>query len=273
MIAETPYPATVSKNTQLVIRYHDAIPLLMPHTISDRRFHQAFHYRALRKECRERRMVCLRFGCDAKGFGVDLSAGGGAIGYHSQYGVAPLQQTSLRPRPRSRDRRTRMNIPNQTATGSDAQAQAVRGSPQEPTARLSCLIVSTIEPRKNHLTLLSAWEKLACGELSEAQAADGRIIGLASQGNHSQVSAWLERGDAFLLEDVLAAELRVLYAHARATICPSFGEGFDFSGVEAMRSGGPVVASESLFIAKSMPTQRSILILIQWTLSHAIFTL
>ena len=49
MIAETPYPATVSKNTKLIIRYHDAIPLLMPHTISDRRFHHAFHYRALRK--------------------------------------------------------------------------------------------------------------------------------------------------------------------------------------------------------------------------------
>ena len=49
MIAETPYPATVSKNTRLIIRYHDAIPLLMPHTISDRRFHHAFHYRALRK--------------------------------------------------------------------------------------------------------------------------------------------------------------------------------------------------------------------------------
>ena len=49
MITETPYPATVHKNTSLVVRYHDAIPLLMPHTISDRRFHQAFHYRALRK--------------------------------------------------------------------------------------------------------------------------------------------------------------------------------------------------------------------------------
>ncbi len=55
---------------------------------------------------------------------------------------------------------------------------------------------------------------------------------------------WLERGDVFLLEDVLSAELRVLYGHARATVCPSFGEGFDFSGVEAMKSGSPVVASD-----------------------------
>ena len=38
-------------------------------------------------------------------------------------------------------------------------------------------------------------------------------------------------------------ELRLLYKHAKATICPSFAEGFDFSGVEAMRCGGAVVAS------------------------------
>ena len=43
---------------------------------------------------------------------------------------------------------------------------------------------------------------------------------------------------------VPAPELRLLYKHARATICPSFGEGFDFSGVEAMRCGGAVAASD-----------------------------
>jgi glycosyltransferase involved in cell wall biosynthesis len=49
MIAETPYPGSVSKRTNLVVRYHDAIPLTMPHTISDKRWHHAFHYHALRK--------------------------------------------------------------------------------------------------------------------------------------------------------------------------------------------------------------------------------
>ena len=49
---------------------------------------------------------------------------------------------------------------------------------------------------------------------------------------------------AHMLEDVPSADLRLLYKHARATVCPSVGEGFDFSGVEAMRCGGVVVASD-----------------------------
>jgi hypothetical protein len=55
---------------------------------------------------------------------------------------------------------------------------------------------------------------------------------------------WIDRGDVQMLEDVPSAELRLLYRHARATVCPSFGEGFDFSGVEAMRCGGAVAASD-----------------------------
>ena len=47
-----------------------------------------------------------------------------------------------------------------------------------------------------------------------------------------------------MLEDVPSSELRQLYKHARATVCPSVAEGFDLSGVEAMMSGGAVVASD-----------------------------
>jgi glycosyltransferase involved in cell wall biosynthesis len=55
---------------------------------------------------------------------------------------------------------------------------------------------------------------------------------------------WTELGHAFLLEDVPASDLRLLYKHSAVTVCPSFGEGFDFSGVEAMMSGGAVAASD-----------------------------
>jgi glycosyltransferase involved in cell wall biosynthesis len=47
-----------------------------------------------------------------------------------------------------------------------------------------------------------------------------------------------------MLSAVPAPDLRVLYRNALATVCPSLGEGFDFSGVEAMRSGGIAIASD-----------------------------
>ena len=55
---------------------------------------------------------------------------------------------------------------------------------------------------------------------------------------------WLARGGLHMLEDVPSEELRALYRHAKVTVCPSFGEGFDYSGVEAMRCGSVVAASD-----------------------------
>ncbi len=53
MVAETPYPGRVSRPTKLVVRYHDAIPLLMPHTVKDRGYHRAMHFHALRRNARD----------------------------------------------------------------------------------------------------------------------------------------------------------------------------------------------------------------------------
>jgi glycosyltransferase involved in cell wall biosynthesis len=106
------------------------------------------------------------------------------------------------------------------------------------------LIVCTIEPRKNHLGLLAAWEALRTERFPNL-----KLLVVGKRGWHHNLIVkrfrpWMDRGEAFLLEDVPFADLRLLYKHARATVCPSFGEGFDFSGVEAMKSGGTVVASD-----------------------------
>jgi glycosyltransferase involved in cell wall biosynthesis len=243
MIAETPYPATVARNTKLIIRYHDAIPLLMPHTISDRRFHQAFHYRALRKNVASGAwFVCVSDSTRKDLVSIFPQAEARSLTIHN------MVSHSYTTEPSDANRvpeivRTRVNTKIKPRLDSSVTRRHF-----EEVATLQrldyLLIVSTIEPRKNHLTLLSAWEKLRVERFPTL-----KILIVGSLGwHHKQVvhriRPWLERGEAFLLEDVLSEELRILYGHARATVCPSFGEGFDFSGVEAMKSGSPVVASD-----------------------------
>ncbi len=46
-IAQTPFPGRVSRGTTLVVRYHDAVPIFVPHTIGDMSMHQATHFHAL----------------------------------------------------------------------------------------------------------------------------------------------------------------------------------------------------------------------------------
>jgi len=243
MIAETPYPATVSRNTKLIIRYHDAIPLLMPHTISDRRLHQTFHYRALRKnvasgawfvcvsDATRRDLVSIFPQTEARSITIH-----NMVSHHYTYEASDPCRVPEIVRSRLNTRiKPRLDL---------ALSRTLLGEAARSDTFDYLLIVATIEPRKNHLTLLSAWEKLRVKRFPSL-----KMLIVGSLGwHHKQVvrkfRSWLERGDAFLLEEVPSAELRVLYEHAQATVCPSFGEGFDFSGVEAMRSGSPVVASD-----------------------------
>ena len=119
-------------------------------------------------------------------------------------------------------------------------------------------MVSTIEPRKNHVTLLSAWERLRASTEPDLKLVLGRRDGLELREIVRKFLPWIERGELKLLEDVPSNELRQLYRHAAATVCPSVGEGFDFSGVEAMRCGRPLSPPTSRCIARSLATRPSI---------------
>jgi len=243
MIAETPYPAKVARNTKLIVRYHDAIPMLMPHTIIDRRFHQAFHYRALRNNVNNGAW----FACVSDATRKDLlsifpQVEARSLTIHNVVSHDYFLEDSNANRVLDIVK-TRCNERIRRPLDTRLKGQALERLVEDGVFDY-LIIVSTIEPRKNHLNLLTAWERLRAEGFPKLKLIVVGALGWHHKKIVKKFAPWLERGDICLLEDVLASELRLLYRHAKATVCPSFGEGFDFSGVEAMKSGGVVVASD-----------------------------
>ncbi|KWW39401.1 glycosyltransferase involved in cell wall biosynthesis [Cupriavidus metallidurans] len=251
-IGQTPYPARVHRNTAFVVRYHDAIPVFMPHTISDKSLHQATHFYSLMSNVKSgayfacvseaTRQDLIRLFPDAESRSVTIH---NMVSHH--YHSAPASRELVPGIIRSR------------LYGMDPDANGMGLTPDFLTLREQesfyarhlgsgsqryMLVVSTIEPRKNHARLMAAWEVIKADIDPEMKLVIVGTLGWDFKQMVKSFRSWIDRGDLFMLNAVPAPDLRVLYQHATVTVCPSLGEGFDFSGVEAMSSGGVVVASD-----------------------------
>ncbi|MFN7220405.1 MAG: glycosyltransferase family 4 protein [Burkholderiales bacterium] len=258
MIAETPYPAVVSKSTKLVVRYHDAIPILMPHTISDKRYHQASHYHALRcnvqngalfscvSDASRRDLLSIFPEVESRSVTIPNMISPHYFAEDSSPARIPEILRTRRHLGVRKNEHSLALLPTSNAVASGSWGAST--TPESPADNANplqyLLIVSTIEPRKNHATLLAAWEQLRTESHPELKLVIVGMLGWDHDAIVKRFLPWLERGELHMLEDVPAPELRLLYRHARATVCPSFGEGFDYSGVEAMCCGGAVAASD-----------------------------
>lgn len=241
-IAQTPYPGRVSRNTTFIVRYHDALPILMPHTIGDKSFHQAAHYNALKSNVRDG----AYFACVSKATRDDLVSifpeaadRAHVIPNMVSHDYYPEESSPARVPEIIKSRTAAIPRLNNTLFPPMARKRSPLGASFN-----YLLVVSTIEPRKNHARLLEAWEALRADGYPDLKLVVVGSLGWDYAPILESFLPWIERGELHYLSKVPSPDLRVLYKHARATICPSLGEGFDYSGVEAMRSGSIVVASD-----------------------------
>ena len=241
-IAQTPFPGRVSPGTSMVIRYHDAVPVLMPHTIGDKGFHQASHFYALRDNVASGAW----FSCISEATRSDLLKLFPEA--ESRTVVIPnIVSDDYFPDASTRDHALKV-IYNRIHREADKTAGVTATLPVAlPDINKNfdyLLMVSTLEPRKNHQLLVAAWERLKYTTMPDLKLVIVGGQGWEYQPILQQFRPWVERGELFHLSNVPSNELRVLYKHAAATICPSVAEGFDYSGIEAMRCGGLVLASD-----------------------------
>lgn len=105
------------------------------------------------------------------------------------------------------------------------------------------LMVSTIEPRKNHNYLIDAFDALWESGVDTSIVIVGKIgwlyeTTLRRIKNHAE---WKKR--IFILNNVTDTELDFCYRNSKALIFPSLYEGFGLPIIEALRRGTPVLAS------------------------------
>lgn len=106
------------------------------------------------------------------------------------------------------------------------------------------LMVSTIEPRKNHAYVLDAFDVLWAQGITAQLIIVGRVGWKIDElmqrlQQHPQLNKQL-----FLFHDLTDAELSYAYQHSTALIFSSFAEGFGLPIIEALQQGLPVIASD-----------------------------
>ncbi len=252
LIGQTPYPGRTDKKTKMVIRYHDAIPIFYPHTINDVSEHQATHQYALEGNVRSGAW----FACVSEATRQDLlklhpEAEDRAVTIHNI--ISPHYFREETPFERVRGIiRSRISAYDSDTKEYDLFPKFFNLREQENFFKKNLfqkefkylLVVSTVEPRKNHSRAIAAWEILKEEIDPDLKLVIVGTLGWGFEKMVQQLRTWIDRGELFMLTKVPSPDLRVLYRHAAATICPSVQEGFDFSGVEAMRSGGIAIASD-----------------------------
>jgi len=105
------------------------------------------------------------------------------------------------------------------------------------------LFVGTVEPRKNLLTLVRAFEELLCTTDLKPQL----VIAGQRGWMNDELFALIEQGSlhdhVLFLGYVTDEDLRALYSSCRVAVYPSIYEGFGLPPLEAMACGAPVITS------------------------------
>ena len=252
-ITQTPYPAKIQKPTIHIVRYHDAIPLTHPNLISNSKFHYKSHYYNLKLNIKNDAWFCcvsnstkneliklfpevkerssVIYNCISDEYFIDKQ--------NTQSLVNDIIRSNIAEE-NIKDNNKKQIGPNFFSNKEKNNFyQKILSDKQN-----YILAVSTIEPRKNYKRLISAWNKVRRNGNEKLKLIIVGGFGWDFLEFIKQTKTFIERGELLILNGISNFDLGILYNNAKATICPSVIEGFDFSGVEAMASGSVIVASD-----------------------------
>lgn len=231
-ITQRYFPGKLRGGARLIVRYHDSIPITHPHTIKDPLISSRIHSSSITQNARGAFFVC---------------------------NSETTRDSLLKLFPKLKERVAVIHccVPNYLAQGEArpvkniVSTRAVSVSSDSSSGEPSIpkdideyfLCVGTIEPRKNYPLIFEAWNRF----LDERPHCKLIVVGGVGWGagqEMTELSRLQQTGSVILLRDVQPSEMRSLYSGATAVISASVSEGFSYSGVEAMQTGTPVLASD-----------------------------
>jgi glycosyltransferase involved in cell wall biosynthesis len=234
-LCPVPTPFAVHPETRIVVRYHDAIPVLLPHTTNVGGVDMKQHFRGLRASVRNGAF----FVCTSEPVRADLLK----LFPEAEPNTTVISDMvsneyhKVEASPEALARIVSLRKCSETAPR--------RQTPGPKSIEKDYVLsVSTLEPRKNFKVLLEAWEA-ACQHLeTRPLLVLVANIGWRNAEEIEEIRKLVKGKRVAHLSRVPLHELRVLYSGAQAVVCPSRSEGFDLSGIEAMLCETPVIASD-----------------------------
>lgn len=234
----------VSPNTKKIIRYHDAIPVTQPDTV-DPSFTR-LHLQALRYCAKDSFFVC-----NSEPVLEDLVRLHPTLEKRSTvipYRIAQTNKQSGEQIPVVDIVQSRISFValgnganNKTTDRVESRIRILEEKKEFPKFILA---VSTLEPRKNFVGLIRAWERVLATCDSNLKLIIVGAPGWIFEETLAAMKTRVASGQLLHLVGVPFAELQVLYQQAECLVFPSFAEGYGFPPVEAMVQGTPSVVSD-----------------------------
>lgn len=227
----------VSHGTKKVVRYHDGLPVLASDTVANGAYSK-LHYRSV-VQCAQDDVLYV---CNSPSAVDDLSRISEKAA--SKATVIPYFIPVVHEKQTSIEMLTsigRVRLSESTADKADGLAKWLGDGQQVPKFIMT---LSTLEPRKNIIGLINAWQRLRHQHKSDVKLLIVGSPGWQYEPILKAMRPFVKTGDLLHLEKVAQHELGYLYSAASCFAFPSFGEGFGLPPTEAMQCGCPVVVSD-----------------------------
>ena len=226
----------LSNDTIPITRYHDGLPFFSADTYRDMKF-------ALRHSRSIRLSENVVYVCNSPNSLNDLALISEKVAI-SAHVIPCLLPVMKKPEVRSEILKDIFETRKSTSIEPDGETDVDVWFNKQKEIPKFVMTLSTIEPRKNIIGLINAWQMLRHKSGKDIKLLVAGKPGWGFEPTLNAMRPHVKKGDLMHIEGVAQHELPYLYAAASCFVFPSVAEGFGLPPNEAMQCDCPVAVSD-----------------------------